>query len=197
MIEERSLPPGDHAWKWTLASGVFTLLLAAAAFLLPVAETVPKGGVVGWLLLLAGLAEFTFGWKRGLDRIGKAAVGSGAITALAGLLFVANPLADYFPVANVVMAWLLVRGSWVLAMGMKARSDRLGLWLVLSGAVDVLLGILLLVGLQLAVFVIAVFGPTREVVAQFALILAFSFIFAAVSQIAVARLERRRSRPEV
>ena len=56
--------------------------------MLPLIEWAPKGGLVGWLLLLAGISELTFGWKRGLDPVGKAAVGSGLVTGLAGLLFV-------------------------------------------------------------------------------------------------------------
>ena len=191
-IAEDTIHPSTGKWRWTLASGLFTIALAAAALMLPLIEWAPKGGLVGWLLLLAGISELTFGWKRGLDAVGKAAVGSGLVTGLAGLLFVVNPLAGYFPVANIVVAWLLLRGSWVLAMGSRARHDRLGTWLVLSGAADVLLGLVLIVGLQVSALVVALFGPTAEVVAQFALILAASLLVTGVSQIAIAFTQRRR-----
>lgn len=196
MRQEGQLQPLSRNWTWTLASGLFTLLLAAVAFLLLVVEWMPRGGLVGWLLFLAGISEFTFGWKRGLDAVGKAAVGSGVITGLAGLLFVANPLADYFPVANVVMAWLVLRGAWVLAMAIRVRSYRLGPWLMLSGTADVLLGLALLVGLPIVTLVVTLFGPTREIVAKFALILAASFLFTGISQAAIALVQRRKSRTE-
>lgn len=185
--------PLSGNWTWTLASGLFTLLLCAVAFLLPELEWLPRAGLVGWLLFLAGAAELLFGWKRGLDAIGRVVVGSGLITAAAGLLFIANPLAGYVPVANVVMAWLVLRGAWVIGMALRARGYRLGPWLALSGAADVLLGIALMIGLSVSALAVALFGPTPEVVAKFALILAASFLVTGISQIAIALVQRRKA----
>jgi uncharacterized membrane protein HdeD (DUF308 family) len=168
-------------------------LLAAAALLLPIVQWAPKGGLVGWLLLLAGMWEFVFGWKRGPDPVGNAAMGSGLITGLAGLLFVANPLSGYFPVANVVVAWLLLRGFWMLFMARRVRGDRLWPWLALTGAADVLLGFVLIIGIQVAALVVTLFGPTPEVIANFALILAASLFVTGVSQVGIAFTQRRLS----
>lgn len=190
--EETAQQPNEN-WRWTLASGFMTILLAAAALLLPLVEWAPRGGVVGWLLFLAGMWEFVFGWKRGPDTVGKAAMGSGLVTGLAGLLFVANPLSGYFPVANVVVAWLLLRGFWMLFMALRARGDRLGPWLTLTGAADVLLGFVLIFGIQVAALVVTLFGPTPEVIANFALILAASLLVTGISQIAMAFTQRRLS----
>ena len=121
-------------WRWTLTSGAVTLVLAVVAFFLPDIDLAPKGGIVGWVLFLAGLVELAFGWRRGLDPLGDAAVGSGLLTAGAGLLFVTNPLAGYLPVTNVVMLWLFLRGGWVLAMAMRVRRLSIAPWLGLSGA---------------------------------------------------------------
>ena len=194
MTEEAGMRPIRREWRWTLASGCLTLLLAVVAFFLPDLDWLPRSGVVGWLLLLAGTAELAFGWKRGLDSLGQAAVGSGLITALAGLLFAANPLAGYFPVRNVVMAWLFVRGTWMLVMALRARGPRLMQLLALSGGTDVLLGLALLGNLPVAVLVVTLFGPTPEIVARFALLLAASFAVTALCQIAIALLERSRAR---
>lgn len=178
-------------WRWTMLSGLVTLLLAIVAFFLPDIDWTPRGAVVGWILLLAGLFELAFGWKRRADAVGDAAVGSGLITAAAGLLFVVRLFAGYFPVANIVMVWLVVRGAWVLAMALRARSSRLSPWLGLTGAVDVLLGFALLSGLHIAVLVYILFGPTREIVAQFAWILAASFLVTGISQVGIALSDRR------
>jgi uncharacterized membrane protein HdeD (DUF308 family) len=192
--EEETAQPGGMNWRWTLASGLFTILLAGAALLLPLVEWAPRGGLVGWLLLLAGIWEFIFGWKRGPDAIGKAAMGSGLLTGLAGLLFVANPLSGYFPVANVVVAWLLLRGLWMLYMALRASRDRLASWLALSAAADVLLGFVLLLGLQISALVVTLFGPTPEVIANFALILAASLLVTGIAQVAIAFAQRRHGR---
>lgn len=195
MTQQEILQPYFGKWAWTLVSGLFTMALAVVAVFLPVIDWAPRGGVVGWLLFLAGIAELTFGWKRGLDMAGKAAVGAGLVTAAAGVLFIARPTAAYFPVVNLVMTWLLIRGAWLLAMGFSSRAEhRVGAWLALSGAADVLLGLSLVAGLPIATAVNALFGPTREIVAQFALILAVSFLVTGISQVAIAVLQRARSR---
>lgn len=191
-VESRTALP-RREWRWTLTSGCVTLVLAVVAFFLPDIEWAPSGGIVGWVLLLAGLFELAFGWRRGLDAVGDAAVGSGLITALAGLLFVANPLAGYFPVTNVVMLWLFIRGAWVLAMSMRTRSRRLSPWLALSGAVDIILGFALLSDLRITVLVYILFGPTRDIVARFSMFLAASFLVTAISHIGIALAERWRS----
>ena len=193
MARETATAPPRPEWRWTLTAGCVTLLLALVAFFLPDIEWAPTGGIVGWVLLIAGLFELAFGWKRGLDAVGEAAVGSGLVTAAAGLLFVAKPLTSYFPVANVVMIWLFVRGAWVLAMSLRARSQSLSPWLALTGAVDVVLGITLFSDLPITVLVYLLFGPTPDMVARFALFLAASFLVTAISQIAIALAERRRS----
>lgn len=190
---ERAARPGSTQWAWTLASGLLTLLLAVIAFLLPEFDWMPPGGLVGWLLFLAGAAEFAFGTKRGTDGLGRTAKISGLLTALAGLVFIARPLSGYLPVAHLVLAWLLLRGGCVLAMALGVGSAQMRAWLVLSGAADMLLAAMLVAGLQLAALVISLFGPTREVIAQFSLILCFSFLVTGISQIGIALVQRRQS----
>ncbi len=193
MTEEAPGQAFGPEWSWTLISGLFTLLLGLVAFLLPTVEWIAKGGFVGWLLFLAGLSELILGWRRGLDAVGKAAVGSGLITALAGLFFIANPASDYLHVANVVMTWLLIRGAWVFAMGMWVHASRTGYFLVVTGAADMLLGVALIIGLQVSALVVHLFGPTPEIVTQFAFILAISFVIAGLAQVAIALVERRKA----
>ena len=179
--------------RWTLVAGCVTLLLAAVAFFLPEIDWAPTGGIVGWLLLVAGAAEFAFGTRRGTDYLGTAAMTSGALTAGAGLIFITNPFAGYFPVANVVTVWLLVRGAMVLAIALGAFQSRIGRWLALSGGADLLLGGALLAGLSTSLLVVSLFGATREIVARFSLILAASFLITGLAQIAIALLKQRQS----
>lgn len=182
----------DAGWIWSVGSGVFTVLLAALAMFLPAVEWAAKGGLVGWLLFLAGTAEFAFSTRRGADLPGRAASISGLLTALAGLLFIANPFAGYFPVANVVTAWLLIRGALVVVMVLKWGRSRAGAWLALSGAADLLLGVLLVVGLPVRALVVSLFGATPEIVARFSLVLAVSFLITGLSQLGIGLTQRRK-----
>ncbi|HEU5481671.1 MAG TPA: DUF308 domain-containing protein [Sphingomicrobium sp.] len=185
-------PADAQRWEWAIASGCLTLLLAVIAFFLPTIEFLPRGGVVGWLLFLSGIAEFAFGAKRSSDAIRVAVFGSALMTMLAGLFFITNPLAGYFPVSNIVTVWLLLRGAWVLAMAARVNNKELGFWLGFDGATDIVFGLALLVGLSVATLVVTLFGPTPIIVAKFAFILAASFAITGISQIAIGLIQRRR-----
>ena len=178
-------------WRWTLASGLLTLLLAVCAIFLPDIEWAPRGSLVGWLLLAAGIAELVFATGRRDDPVGQASLGSGVLTAAAGALFIASPTAGYFQVTTVVTAWLVIRGAWMLAMSIRIRPSVARTWLAASGVTDILLGLVLVAGLPVSALVVSLFGPTREIVARFALLLAASFAVTGISQIVIALARRQ------
>lgn len=181
---------GNGAWRWTLASGLLTMLLAVAAFFLPNVGWAPKGGLVGWLLFLAGLFELALGTKRRRDAVSKAAIAAGFITAAAGTVLIVSPASSFFSVANIVTIWLLLRAALVLGAAFRVGGSGLGRWVALTGLVDMLLGGLLATGMPVAVFVTTIFGATYQLVASFAVVLSLSFAVTSVSQIAIALTER-------
>ena len=168
----------------SLIAGSITILLALVAFFLPDIDFMPRGGAVGWLLVVAGLAEIALAVVRQFDRAGVAALVSGLITGAAGLIFVFNPLASFIPVTNVVMVWLFVRGVAVLLIGIG--SPRPARWIAGSGAVDILLGLTLAAGLPVATLVYMLFGPTPALVAKFSLLLAISFLCTGIAQLLIS-----------
>lgn len=194
MEQQAPTRRATHEWRWTLASGLITLLLAVAAVLLPVTQWIPKGALVGWLLFVDGTVDLALGRQRGPGMVRATLSASGVITALAGLIFVVNPFAGFFPIANVVIAWLIVRGGWVLVSALRIRFREAGRWFALSGITDMLLGLLLILGLPVAIFIASLFGPTMEIVASFALVLAASFLVTGIAQVATALTERATAR---
>ena len=177
--------PNALSVRWASVAGVFTVFLALLAAFLPAIELGPRARTVGWILASAGLAEILFGAV--YPRVRITAITSGLITTMSGLIFVAVPTAPYLPVANVVTLWLLARGLWVVSRSVSMDPRPESRWLGISGAADLLLGFLLLIGLPVAVLVTTLFGPTPEIVARFSLILAASLLVTAVSEIAIAR----------
>jgi uncharacterized membrane protein HdeD (DUF308 family) len=167
--------------KWVLIGlGIATLLLGIGAALLPLVQPTGGGSVVGWLLLLAGTFEITAGAVRGFQEIRKGRIAAGCVTALAGLLFILNPLLGLFPTLYLVIAWLLIRGAILLSVAY--RSNRMfTMSVAISGLADMLLAVVLIVGLPLAALVVSLFGPTPELVAHFAWIFAASFLVTGLS----------------
>jgi hypothetical protein len=153
-------------------AGIAIMLLGIGAALLPAGKTI-SSDMIGGLLIAAGLIEVTAGSLRKAVR--PLAMTAGGVTALAGLLFILNPETHFFPTVTPVIAWLLVR-SLILAASATETTGSVRRWTALSAGMDFLLAMLLIAGLSISTIVVSVFGPTPELVASFAWVLAASFV---------------------
>ncbi len=154
------------------AAGILIILLGAGAAALPFLDRLAGNQLVGILLLLAGLVEIAAGTQRLENNF--LAMFAGAVTTLAGLLFLANPVAHFLPTISIVTVWLLAR-SLILAITSRRAHGSVRIWLGISAGTDFLLGLLLLVGLSISTMIVMLFGPTPTLVASFAWVFALSF----------------------
>jgi len=152
-------------------AGIVIILLGVAAALLPAGKTIASD-MIGGLLIAAGLIETVTGSLRHGTR--QYVMTAGVVTALAGLLFIMNPETHLFPRVWPIIGWLLLR-SLILAAATIETARAVRLWTAFSAGMDFLLAVLLIAGLSMASIVVEVFGPTRELIATFAWILAASF----------------------
>jgi len=167
-------------------AGIAIILLGAGAALLPAGKTIPSD-MIGGLLVTAGLIELIAGSLRREAR--SFAMAAGGVTALAGLLFVLNPETHFFPTVTPVIGWLLLR-SLILLGALTESGGSVRRWTALSAGMDFLLAVLLITGLSISTIVVSVFGPTRELVASFAWVLAASFVVNGLLLLEVAGCER-------
>ena len=166
-------------------AGVAIILLSIGAALLPVDKGI-SSDMIGGLLIAGGLIEATAGSLRRNIRV--EAMGAGAVTALAGLLFIINPETRFFPTVAPVIAWLVIR-SLILAYASRDSTGSVRLWTGLSAGMDFVLALLLVAGLSVSTLVVSIFGPTPEMVASFAWILAASFVVNGLLLLEVANCE--------
>lgn len=167
-------------------AGMAIIFLGAGAALLPAGKTIPSD-MIGGLLVAAGMIELVAGSLRREAR--SFAMAAGGVTALAGLLFVLNPETHFFPTVVPIIGWLLVR-SLILVGALTESAGSVRLWTALSAGMDFLLAVLLITGLSISTIIISIFGPTRELVASFAWILAVSFAVNGLLLLEVASCER-------
>src|SRR5438552_6224985 len=167
-------------------AGFAIILLGAGAALLPAGKTIPSD-MIGGLLVAAGLIETVAGSLR--REVRSFAMAAGVVTALAGLLFVLNPETHFFPTVWPIVGWLALRGLILGAEAVETRGS-VRTWTALSAGMDFLLAMLLLTGLSVSTIVVSVFGPTRELVAAFAWVLAASFVVNGLMLLEVASCER-------
>jgi uncharacterized membrane protein HdeD (DUF308 family) len=167
-------------------AGIAIILLSAGAALLPAGKTL-SSDMIGGLLVAAGLIETVAGSLR--RQVRAFAMAAGVVTALAGLLFILNPETHFFPTVWPIVGWLLVRSVILAASAIETRGS-VRTWTGLSAGMDFLLAVLLITGLSISTIVVSVFGPTRELVATFAWILAASFVVNGLMLLEVASCER-------
>jgi hypothetical protein len=167
-------------------AGIAIILLGGGAALLPAGKTIPSD-MIGGLLIAAGLIETVAGSLRREAR--SFAMTAGAITALAGLLFILNPETHFSPTVVPIIGWLLVR-SLILAGALTESRGSVRTWTALSAGMDFLLAVLLIAGLSISTIVVSIFGPTPELIATFAWVLAASFVVNGLLFLEVASCER-------
>jgi len=153
-------------------AGIAIIILAAGATLLPAGKTI-SSDMIGALLVAAGLIEAVAGSLR--REVRPFAMSAGGVTAVAGLLFLLSPETHFFPTVTPVIGWLLLR-SLILAIASGESKGSVRTWTGLSAGMDFLLAVLLIAGLSISTIIISIFGPTPELVASFAWVLAASFV---------------------
>jgi len=169
-----------------LVAGIAIILLGIGAALLPAGKTIPSA-MIGGLLIAAGSIETVAGSLRRESR--PFAMAAGIVTGLAGLLFILNPETHFFPSVWPIIGWLLLR-SLILAGAVTETKENVRRWTAISAGLDFMLAVLLIMGLSISTIVISLFGPTRELVASFAWVLAASFVVNGLMLLEVASCER-------
>ena len=139
-------------------------------------------------MLVAGAVEMLSGIVRRAN--GLSFMLPGAVTIIAGVLFVLKPFDAFTPMVWLMIAWLALRGS-VLVLGSFEVRRSIRLWTFASAGTDVALAGILLAGLSASTLPIVLFGPTSDIIHGFAVVVAISFVTTAMLLIEVASFESR------
>jgi len=167
-------------------AGLAIIGLGVAAALLPVGKTI-SSDLIGALMIAAGLIEIVAGSLR--RDVRAYSMAAGGVTAVAGLLFLLNPETHFFPMVTPIIGWLVLR-SLILAYASTHLKGSVRTWMGLSAGMDFLLAVLLIAGLSIATIIVSIFGPTPQLIASFAWVLAASFAVNGLLLLEVASCER-------
>jgi uncharacterized membrane protein HdeD (DUF308 family) len=167
-------------------AGICIIALGAGAAFMPAGKTI-SSDMIGAVLIAAGLIETIAGSLR--TDVRNSAMAAGIVTSIAGLLFILNPETHLFPIVWPIVGWLVIRGA-LLGYAASHASGSVRTWIMLSAGMDLLLAVLLVAGLSVSTIIVSIFGPTPELVASFAWILAASFVVNGLMLLEVASCER-------
>jgi uncharacterized membrane protein HdeD (DUF308 family) len=136
-------------WGLFLLEGILLIVLGSLAVLVPAVASVAATFLFGWILLLSGVIGLIatlrarqapgFGWS----------LLSAMIGIVAGLILLAMPVQGTLSLTAVLIAFLLVEGVTSILYALEHRKGSSGRWswMLASGILDVLLGLILLAGL--------------------------------------------------
>lgn len=125
-------------WLWFVILGVCLIVLGMVALGSPVVASLATAMVLGSLFLVSGLFEVVGSfWARQWSGTFVMLL-SGLLTAVLGFMLLNHPAQGSLAITVLIASLLFVSGFFKIA---AALSYRIGawLWIVLSGAIDVLL----------------------------------------------------------
>lgn len=172
------------------AAGFAVILASAAAAILPATGFENGPLIVGGLMFIAGLLEVMANLLRATGR--RAAIGAGVASVAAGVLIFAHPITSFVTTVYVFVGWLLVRGL-LLSLSSIENAGPIRRVTMVAAAMDLVLAGVVWAGLTASTLVIALFGPTKPIIADFAWILALSFVASGLLLVKAANEQPERS----
>ena len=124
--------------------GIATMILGFLSIALPMLTGIAVTVLVAVLLLAAGIAMTIYAFSAESFGRGMFQFLFGGITALAGVAIFARPLIGLAAITMVLAIYFFVDGIMAIVAGFQAKPIKGWGWLVFSGAVAVILGVLIL-----------------------------------------------------
>lgn len=150
LVTERvaSIPVnvGRH-WGWFLTLGILLVLAGMAAIAFPFLSTIAAKIAIGWIFLVAGVAELihAFYVKRWAGFFWNLLIG--LLYIVAGVWLAFFPLTGILTLTIVIAALFLAEGIVEVIMGFRMRPHEGWGWVIISGVVAVAAGLLIALSL--------------------------------------------------
>ncbi|MEP7150378.1 MAG: HdeD family acid-resistance protein [Nitrospira sp.] len=129
-------------WRWVLASGIAFVGLGSMAFAYSVLVTLASVFVLGWALVFGGLFQAIHAFKVSKWNGFLLELLMAILYVVVGLMMVAHPEAGAMSLTLLIGAFFLVGGLFRIFAGTMLHPPGRA-WLLLSGAVTLLLGLLI------------------------------------------------------
>jgi uncharacterized membrane protein HdeD (DUF308 family) len=127
--------------------GLAMVVVGIAAILFPIVSTIVAALLVGWVFLFAGVLMTAGAFSIHGTGAFFGALLIGLLTLIAGLFLLFNPLAGALALTIMLGIVFLVQGAFELALAFEMRPHPRWVWMLLSGAVSVLLSVVIAIGL--------------------------------------------------
>ncbi len=130
-----------------MLEGIILILLGLVAIVVPGFFTLAIETLIGALFLVGGAIRLWRCLRNGADTSRVWHVVASLAAIVAGVLLLANPFQGAVALTIIVVALFLTEGATKLAAAFRVRPGNGWVWLLVSGAVDIVLAVLLWAGL--------------------------------------------------
>jgi uncharacterized membrane protein HdeD (DUF308 family) len=138
----------DH-WLLFLIEGILLLILGLLAILVPPIASLAVTIFLGWLFLVSGIFGLVSSfWARGAPGFWWALL-SAVLTIVVGVLLLGWPVAGVLSLTYLLIAFFFIEGvaSIMFAIEHRRELTQGWVWMLLSGIVTLILGVIILAGL--------------------------------------------------
>lgn len=124
---------------WTIAFGVLLIILGLLALMAPLIAGVAVAVMLGWLLILGGIAHLIVSWhlRHAGGLVWELLVGVAYLVM--GVFLLAHPVAGLVALTAFLGCYLLIKGIFELINWFRLRHVRGGGWMLFDAIVSLLL----------------------------------------------------------
>jgi uncharacterized membrane protein HdeD (DUF308 family) len=130
-------------WGWFLAFGIVLIGLGVAAVSAPLVATLTAELLFGWLLVLSGIAHGFHAFKARNWKGSLLQILLGVFSSAVGVMLLIYPLRGVLTLTLVLATFFLAEGAAKIMMAVQLRSTPKWGWLLVSGLLALLLGVLI------------------------------------------------------
>ncbi len=130
-------------WRWLLGVGILLSILGLLLIVAPVLGTLAIDLLVGWFLIIGGVAQLIHAFMEKAWRGFLLELLSGILYTVVGVLLVLHPMEGAQALTIFLAAFLTIEGIVRIAMALRVRPGHGWGWLLFGGIITVILAILI------------------------------------------------------
>lgn len=133
----------QKGWRWLLGVGILLSILGLLLIVAPVLGTLAIDLLVGWFLIIGGVAQLIHAFMEKAWRGFLLELLSGILYAVVGVLLVLHPMEGAQALTIFLAAFLTIEGIVRIVMALRVRPGHGWGWLLFGGIITVILAILI------------------------------------------------------
>jgi uncharacterized membrane protein HdeD (DUF308 family) len=132
-----------HNWGWMLALGILFIVAGVLAFVAPFIAGLVVTTIVGVVIFIAGIAQIIQAWRMRSWGGFLWQLIIGIVLLLGGIAIYVNPVVGALTLTLFVAAMFIAKGVFQLVLGFRLRPHDGWGWIVTSGVIAVLVGLMI------------------------------------------------------